>query len=183
MKSKSPYYVLSLLVAISMILAACAPAVNATQPPAAVETELKLLLRQPPRRQQKHPPKRRVTERHGGWLDEIDVSVVDGKSAISQIQAGAIDFFSFALASDAFPAIQDAGLSTTKSVGGYYGISLNPAVFTDTSVLNPFSNRKIREALELADRPQLYQSGNLCRRFFAESPAPHHAVSGIHEPD
>ena len=87
------------------------------------------------------PTEAPTTERHGGWLDEIDVSVVDGASAISQIQAGAIDFYSFALASDAYPAIQDAGLPTTQSVGGYYGISLNPAVFTDTtrfeSVLEP----------------------------------------------
>ena len=33
MNSKNPYYALSLLVAISMILAACAPAATATEPP------------------------------------------------------------------------------------------------------------------------------------------------------
>ena len=65
-----------------------------------------------------------------------------------------------------YPAIKDAGLSTTKSVGGYYGISLNPAVFTDTNVLNPFSNRKIREALNwLIDRnylnQEIYAGGSL----------------------
>ena len=166
MKSKSPYYVLSLLVALSMILAACAPAVNATQPPAAVETETEAPVETATEAPTEAPTETPRTERHGGWLDEIDVSVVDGKSAISQIQAGAIDFYSFALASDAFPAIQAAGLSTTKSVGGYYGISLNPAVFTDTSVLNPFSNRKIREALNwLIDRnyinQEIYAGGSL----------------------
>jgi peptide/nickel transport system substrate-binding protein len=106
------------------------------------------------------------TERHGGWLDEIDVSVVDGDSAISQIQAGAIDFYSFNLASSAYPAIKEAGIPSTQSLGGYYGISLNPAVFTDTARLNPFSNRKIREALNwLTDRnylnQEIYAGGSL----------------------
>ena len=92
------------------------------------------------------------------WLDEIDISVVDGASAISQIQAGAIDFYSFTLASDQFPAIEDAGLPYAKSVGGYYGFSFNPAVFDDTTRLNPFSNRKIREATNwLIDREYLNQ--------------------------
>lgn len=107
-----------------------------------------------------------ATERHGGWLDEIDISVVSADSALSQIQAGTIDFFSFSLASDAFPAIKEANLPSTQSLGGYYGISLNPAVFADTAVLNPFSNRKIREALNwLIDRnyvnQEIYAGGSL----------------------
>ena len=111
-------------------------------------------------------PTAEPTDRNGGWLDEIEYSVVDGDSAISQIQAGAIDFYSFTLASDAYPAIKEAGLPTTKSVGGYYGISLNPAVFTDPNVLNPFSNRKIREAVNwLIDRnylnQEIYAGGSL----------------------
>jgi peptide/nickel transport system substrate-binding protein len=91
-------------------------------------------------------------------LDEIDVSVVDGDSALSQLQAGTIDFYSFNLASDALPAIEDVGLPYTAAFGGYYGISFNPAVFTDTTRLNPFSNRKIREAVNwLIDRNYINQ--------------------------
>ena len=164
MKSKNLFSVLSLLVLLSMILAACAPAAPATQAPAAVTEEPGAT--EAPTAAPTEAPTAAPTTRHGGWLDEIDVSVVDGASAISQIQAGAIDFFSFALASDTFPAIQDAGLPSTKSVGGYYGISLNPAVFTDTTVLNPFSNRKIREAVNwLVDRnyvnQEIYAGGSL----------------------
>ena len=168
MKSKNPYYVLSLLVTISMLLAACAPAVNATQPPAAVETETEAPVETATEAPTEAPTETPRTERHGGWLDEIDLSVVDGESAISQIQAGTIDFFSFGLASDVYPAIKDAGLSTTQSFGSYYGISFNPAVFTDTSVLNPFSNRKIRESMNwLVDRnylnQEIYLGGSLPR--------------------
>jgi peptide/nickel transport system substrate-binding protein len=159
MKIKHLYYVLSLLVAISMMLAACAPQVAATEPPSA-QTEEPVATEETATEAATEVATEApvTTERHGGWLDEIDISVVAGESAISQIQADAIDFYSFALASDQFPAIEDAGLPSARSVGGYYGFSLNPAVFTDTSVLNPFSNRKIREAMNwLVDRNYLNQ--------------------------
>src|SRR5215211_1714232 len=171
MKIKSLYYVLSLLVMLSMVLAACAPQVAATtQAPAETEapatteaTEAPSVTEAPATQAPIETP---ATERHGGWLDEIDISVVDSESAISQIEADAIDVYSFALASNTYPAIQEAGLPSTKSIGGYYGISLNPAVFTDTTRLNPFSNRKIREALNwLIDRnyinQEIYAGGSL----------------------
>ncbi|MEW6085673.1 MAG: ABC transporter substrate-binding protein [Chloroflexota bacterium] len=165
MKTTKLHCLLSLLVAFSMVLAACAPqqaTETPTQAPAA-GTDEPAATAAPA-----EEPAAPATTRHGGWLDEIVVSVVDGDSAISQIQAGAIDFFSFNLASDVYPEIQAAGLSTTQSLGGYYGISLNPAVFTDTSVLNPFSNRKIRESLNwLLDRnylnQEIYAGGSLPR--------------------
>lgn len=150
MKLKKLYVVFSLLVVLSMMLAACQPATSilteesaATQASAATDVATEVPA---------------ATSRRGGWLDEIDFSVVDGDSAITQLQAGTIDFFSFNLASNAYPAIKESGLSSTQSLGGYYGISLNPAVFTDISVLNPFSNRKIREALNwLIDRNYVNQ--------------------------
>jgi peptide/nickel transport system substrate-binding protein len=167
MKINKLYSVLSLLVLLSMVLAACAPATAAaTQPPAAVTEAAAPTATEAPTAAPTEAPTAAPTTRHGGWLDEIDYSVVDSASAISQIQAGAIDFYSFTLASDQYPAIKAAGLPSTKSVGGYYGISLNPAVFTDKNVLNPFSDRKIREALNwLIDRnyinQEIYAGGSL----------------------
>ena len=164
MKKKSYYYVLSLLVALSLVLAACAPQATevSTEAPAA-ETEAPVATEAPT-----EEPAAPQTERHGGWLDEIDFSVVDGESAISQLQAGTIDFYTFGLASDVYPAIKESGLGTTQSFGAYYGISFNPAVFTDTGRLNPFSNRKIREAINwLIDRnyinQEIYLGGSLPR--------------------
>ncbi len=165
MKKNSLFQILSLFVMLSMALAACAPQQAtevATEAPAAA-TEAPVATEAPT-----EEPAMPHTERHGGWLDEIVFSVVDGDSAVSQIQAGAIDFFSFGLASDKFPAIKEAGVSTTQSFGSYYGISFNPAVFTDTTQLNPFSNRKIREATNwLIDRnyinQEIYAGGSLPR--------------------
>jgi hypothetical protein len=171
MKIKRLYYVLSLLVMISMALAACAPQVPATEAPGAqteepAATEEPAMTEAPMTEEPTAEPTAEPTTRRGGWLDEIDVSVVSGDSAIAQLQAGTIDYYSFNLASDSFPAIRDAGLSYTQAFGGYYGISLNPAVFTDTTRLNPFSNRKIREALNwLIDRnyinQEIYAGGSL----------------------
>lgn len=165
MKTKSFYHLLSLLIALSVALAACAPqqATQAPTEPPVAATDEPAATAAPT-----DEPAASATTRHGGWLDEIDVSVVTGDSAISQIKAGAIDFFSFNLASDVYPAIKEAGLQTTQSLGGYYGISLNPAVLTDASRLNPFSNRKIRESLNwLLDRnylnQEIYAGGSLPR--------------------
>src|SRR5688500_19832238 len=138
MKIKQMYYVLSLLIAFSLILAACAPQVAATTQAPSVQTEEPAMTEAPTDAATEAPteePTAEPTTRRGGWLDEIVVSVVADDSAISQIQAGTIDFYSFNLASDVFPAIQDAGLPATQSFGGYYGISLNPTVLSDTSRL------------------------------------------------
>ena len=169
MKIKHLYYAMSLLVVLSMALAACAPqAATATEAPA-VQTDEPAMTEEPTEAPATEAPTEMPkTERRGGWLDEIDVSVVAGDSAISQLQAGAIDFYSFNLASDALPAIQDAGLPSTAAFGGYYGISFNPAVFTDTAQLNPFTNRKIREAMNwLVDRnyinQEIYAGGSLSK--------------------
>ncbi|HSJ89618.1 MAG TPA: ABC transporter substrate-binding protein [Anaerolineales bacterium] len=164
MKIRKLYLVLSLLVAISMVLAACAPqAATATESPVQ-ETQAPAATEAPTATPA--PTEVPKTTRHGGWLDEIDVSVVAGDSAVSQLQAGAIDMYSYGLASDVYPAIKEAGLSFARNTGGSYSVMMNPAVFTDTTKLNPFSNRKIREALNwIIDRnyinQEIYAGGSL----------------------
>jgi len=111
------------------------------------------------------------TTRHGGWLDEIDFSVVDSASVIAAISAGTIDLFSYGLPTSYKPAIDAAGLCSSQSYGIYYDYLFNPAVFTDTNKLNPFTNRKIREAMNwLVDRDYLNETiyaGGALPKFFA----------------
>lgn len=163
MKIKKAFNALSLLVILGMLLAACAPAATDAPVEAPVATDEAMATDEPAPAATEAAP---ATTRHGGWLDEIDFSVVSSDSAVSQLQAGAIDFYSFNLSSNTLQDIKDAGLNYTQSYGGNYGISLNPAVFDDTTVLNPFSNRKIREAVNwLIDRnyinQEIYGGGSL----------------------
>jgi len=151
-----------------MILTACGgtttPAV--TEPPATEPPATEAPATEAPTAVPTEPP----TTRHGGWLDEIDYSVVDAQSAITQIGAGAIDLFSYGLASDKLAEIKDADLCFSSSYGLYYDMMFNPAVFTDATKLNPFSNRKIREATNwLIDRDYISQevfAGGALPKFF-----------------
>jgi peptide/nickel transport system substrate-binding protein len=159
MLSKRLMFVVGALAAFSMILSACGPAATpTTAPPPPEATQAPAATTAPAA-----PP---PTTRHGGMLDEIDYSVVGADSAVSQVQAGAIDLYSFSLASTDLPAIKAAGVDYAQYYGGYYGMMLNPAVFKDKTVLNPFSDRKIREALNWAiDRnyinQEIYAGGSL----------------------
>ncbi|HEU4745667.1 MAG TPA: hypothetical protein VFS61_10540, partial [Anaerolineales bacterium] len=79
MKINRLYFVLSLLMMISMVLAACAPQVPATEAPQA-QTEEPVATDAPateePTTEPTAEPTAEPTTRRGGWLDEIDVSVV-----------------------------------------------------------------------------------------------------------
>jgi peptide/nickel transport system substrate-binding protein len=141
---------IALVVAFSMVLASCAPKATTTTPPTAVVEPTKV-----PYTFDSVPAR---VPGMGGYLDEIDYSVVDASSVITQISAGAVDLFSYGLASDKLQEIKDAGLCYSSSYGLYYGFLFNPAVFTDTTKLNPFSNRKMREAMNWAiDRNYINQ--------------------------
>lgn len=173
MKTKYLYYVLSLVMIMSVVLSACAPQVAPTEAPSA-QTEEPAMTEAPTEAATEEPtaePTAEPTTRQGGWLDEIDVSVVAADSAVSQLQAGTIDLYSYGLASDAYPAIKEAGLNYASAMGGSYSMMFNPAVFADTTRLNPFSNPKIREAMNwLIDRnyinQEIYAGGSL-PKFFA----------------
>jgi peptide/nickel transport system substrate-binding protein len=160
-----------LLASLGMILSACGPAVTATEPPAgqaAVATEAPAATEAP------------TTTRHGGWVDEINYSVVDSASAITQVQAGAIDIYAGGLASADLPSIKESGLSYSDSNGLYYDMLYNPAVLTDKTKLNPFSDRRIREATNwLYDRnyinQEVYAGGGLAKFFPIQTNGPDYA--------
>lgn len=169
MSKKSFLFVVALLIIASMVLTACqpgaateAPVVEETAAPVVVETEVAAT--------EAPTPETPKTTRKGGWLDEVVFSVVDSDSALTQIQAGAIDIYADSLSSKDLPAIKEAGVKYSSSNGLYYDILFNPAVFSDGR-LNPFSNRKIREAMNwLVDRTYINQEvyeGGALEKFFA----------------
>lgn len=174
---KKLFTVVSLLIAFSMVLAACTPAttvVTQVVQQTSVVKETQVVQQTSVVKETQIvevTPTPAPTTRHGGWLDQIVFSVVSADSAITQIKAGAIDAYAYALSSKDLPAIQDAGLSYAQVLGTYYDIMYNPAVCKDTAVLNPFSDRKIREATNmLYDRDYINQeiySGGGLPKFFA----------------
>jgi peptide/nickel transport system substrate-binding protein len=174
---KKLFSVVSLLIAFSMVLAACAPTTQIVtqvvqqtsvvketsvvqQTSVVKETQIVVVT----------PTPEPVT-RKGGWLDQLVFSVVSSDSAVTQIKAGAIDTFAYALSSAQLPAIQAAGLNNAAVLGTYYDIMYNPSACKDTTKLNPFADRKIREATNmLYDRnyinQEIYAGGGL-PKFFA----------------
>jgi peptide/nickel transport system substrate-binding protein len=155
---------LSLLVIASMVLAACAPATATEAPEVATEaapTEGPAAT--------EAPTEEGPSTRTGGWLDTIVASVVSSDSAITQLEAGAIDVYASGLSSADLKTIQDAGLNYTSQNGLYYDMMFNPAEFT-SGEFNPFTNRKIREATNwLVDRDyinqEVYAGGGLPKFF------------------
>jgi len=167
--------VLSLLIVMSMVLAACQPAVEQPVEPPAVEepveeepVEEEPVAEEPVVEEPTEEPEVRTT-RKGGWLDEIVISVVDNASAITQIQAGAIDIYTSGMSSDSLPEIEAAGLEYAQSNGLYYELTFNfygPKFDQSTGKVNPFFANKAREAMNwLIDRDyinrEVYNGGAL----------------------
>ena len=159
--------VLGVLIALAMFATACAPATtapSATTAPATAAPATAAPVTQA-------PAATAMPAHTGGWLDQVVFSVVDSSSAITQLQAGAIDIYAGGLAAADFPNITKANLAYAESSGLQYSIMYNPATFTDKKVLNPFSDKKIREATNyLYDRnyinQEVYAGANLAK-FFA----------------
>lgn len=109
------------------------------------------------------------TERKGGWLDEIIVTVADPAAVLTQIKAGDVDIYAEGLPPSMAGEVKDSGLKFSQNQGTYYDILFNPAKFSDGR-FNPFSNRKIREAFNwLIDRNYFAQEifdGGAKAKFF-----------------
>lgn len=179
------FIVLSLVIMASMFLSACGtpatPTTVATEvPPAVLPTAVPPTVAPPEPTKVPEPTAVPASTRKGGWLDEVVFSVVAAESAVTQIKAGAIDLYAGGLASADLPTIKDAGLKSVDYNGLYYDIMYNPAVFTDKNTLNPFSDRKIREATNmLYDRnyinQEVYAGGGLPKFFTIQTNGPEYA--------
>ena len=158
---------LGLLIAVSMVLAACGPATEApTEEPVApsAPTEAPAPTEVPPTPEPTAVPR---TTRHGGWLDSVTMVAVSPDAVVTQLQAGEIDVYASALGrAEDFKSAQAAGLQYNQVYGGTYELTFNPygggdngAVFDQsTGGLNPFAIPAIREAMNmLVDRDYIVQ--------------------------
>ena len=178
---KKLYLLIALILVASLTLSACTkPAVEepvveepvveepVVEEPVVEEPVEEPVVEEPVVEEPTEEPEVRTT-RKGGWLDEIVVSVVDNSSAITQIEAGAIDIYASGMSSDSLPEIEAAGLDYAQSNGLYYELTFNfygPKFDQSTGKVNPFYSAKAREALNwLVDRDyinrEVYNGGAL----------------------
>ncbi len=160
--------VLGLVVLISMLLAACGtattvaptqpPAPTATQPPVAAATNT--TAPQPTAVPPTATPTP-VPPQIGGWLDQmVFTKIPDLPTAVAQLQAGAIDVYAF---SSTDPQVYktigaDKTLASDMTYGAYKQLMLNWSPCTDKTLLNPFTDTAIREAMNWAiDRNYITQ--------------------------
>lgn len=172
MKSQSKVFaVFSILIVLSMVLAACAQEPAATtvvtvEVPGETVVETQIV---------EQVVTEVVTEeiivevtptpvpstRTGAWVDQVVfTSVDDANAAVSQIQAGELDIYAYTVDDpELFKTVQgDPNLAYTNAFGSTNEFSFNPAVCTDTTKLNPFSNTNIRIATNMIiDRNYLIQ--------------------------
>jgi peptide/nickel transport system substrate-binding protein len=97
----------------------------------------------------------------GAAVDSVVFTGIDqADAAVTQLQAGQVDIYAYTVADPTlFATVKaDSNLSYTTSFGSYNELTFNTVVWTDTTRLNPFSNPKIREAMNyVIDRTYISQ--------------------------
>ncbi len=181
--------IISLLMAASMLLSACATPVTPTpaeptaapaqvteapaqptavpaQPTAEAPkpTEAPAKPTEPPAPPTAAPttaPVVQKSNRLGGWLDKVVFSAIpDAEPAVAQIQAATIDMYSATIdKANVFATVKgDPNLNYANTYGSSNQMLFNTVECTDKSILNPFTNMKIREAMNWAiDRNYVVQ--------------------------
>jgi peptide/nickel transport system substrate-binding protein len=132
--------VLGVLVAVSMLFAACTPKTVTPSTPA---------FNMPA-----------CVAGTGPSVDEVVFTSIDqAEAAVTQLQAGQVDIYAYTVSDpNLFATVKaDPNLSYTTSFGSYNELTFNPVKWTDGR-LNPFSDAKIREAMNyIIDRTYVSQ--------------------------
>ncbi len=159
MKINKLYSALSLLVLLSMVLAACAPATaTATEAPAAMTEEPAAT--EAPTAAPTAEPTEAPTTRTGAWVDQVVLTKQDSaEAALSQLNSGDIDIYAYTVAeAPVFESLkQSPNLTSAQLVGSNNSLMFNPATFKNGK-LNPFVDPQFREAMNyLVDRNYVVQ--------------------------
>jgi len=90
--------------------------------------------------------------RTGGWLDTIViVQEPDSNSAVARLEAGDLDMYADDIAGEAaVQAIESDAIQTRTQYGLFDELQFNIGTCQDENLLNPFTNAKIREAMNYA---------------------------------
>jgi hypothetical protein len=159
MNRKRLYTLFSLLMVVAMVLGACAPAAETTEEPIVAEEPV-AEPEEPATTEEPAAPEAPKTDRKGAWVDEIVFTSIDEvPNAVAQIQADQLDLYAYlAKDEDTFEIVKsDPNMTFSNSYGLWDSILFNTAEFNNGK-LNPFTNPKIREALNWAvDRNYLVQ--------------------------
>lgn len=150
--------VFGLLVCFSMVLGACAaptatpePQQEATAVPA--ETTVEEPTAEAVTEEPTAAPAEPTSDRTGGWVDKIVFSAIpEVDAAVEQLQAGTIDMYAVS-AEDAtvFDTVKnDANEKYATVYGSNNQLLFNTVACSDTTILNPFTDAKIREAMNWA---------------------------------
>jgi hypothetical protein len=194
MSKKSVFFAFSLLMVLSMVLAACAtPTPQVIEKTVVVEkageTTVEKVVETVTVEKvvEKTVEVEKIVEveatpepstRHGGWLDQIVViEEPSAQAAVTRMEAGEIDAYFYTVANaDLFQTVQASDqLDYQSSFGSYNELTFNTfgPEFT-TGKLNPFNSAKIREAVNwLIDRNYIAQEvtgGLAIPRFFCFAP-------------
>jgi peptide/nickel transport system substrate-binding protein len=143
--------VLGLVIALSMLLSACGQA--ATQAPAEQPTQAPA--------ETAAPVATEVPASTMKYPDEVDFNAIPECSpAIAQLSAGAINMYPVTCdkAEDFAVVKNDPNLKYSVSTGSIDQVMVNTATCKDTTILNPFQDMQVREALNwLIDRDYVSQ--------------------------
>ena len=146
MRSKNVVTIFSILVTLSLVLAACAPQQASTEeagggPQSPSGTEVPAGSTEEPSMPQ--------SDRTGAWLDEVIFTEENSaEAAASQLNAGQLDIYAYTVAeAPVFETVKASeGLAYSSAAGSNVAMMFNPAQLA-SGELNPFSDQQIREAM------------------------------------
>jgi peptide/nickel transport system substrate-binding protein len=185
MVKKTVFYAFSVLMILSLLMAACTPTT-------VVETQVVEVEKEVVETVEVEVEKEVITTvevekivevvatpepsmRTGAWLDTVTmVADPSVQSAVTRLIAGDIDVYAQSSSNaEAFKTATDAGLASVNSYGSYNELTMNtygPVFEESTGGLNPFAVREIREAMNmLLDRDYIVQEimgGLAINKFF-----------------
>lgn len=171
---------LTIIMVLSMALAACQPTVvketvQVTVPPEKIVETQKVIETQKVVETQvvtvketivvevtAVPPTPEPSKRKGAWVDSVVFTEQNSaQAAVKQLQAGDLDVYAYTVSDTAlFKEVSgDPKLSYTTSFGSYNELTFNPAgPVLNNKKLNPFASPKVREAMNwLVDRNYIKQ--------------------------